>query len=243
MEKLGLPLGPRRKLLKAIAGLSAETTAVSTRAGSFPRSAEAERRQLTVLFCDLVGSTELSTRLDPEDLGEVIRRYQSNCAEVLGRWGGQIARFVGDGTLAFFGYPRAHEDDAERAVRAGLELVGAVSHGRTADDAPVAVRVSIATGLVMVGDLISDRVVQEYAIIGETPNLAARLQAVAGTGEVVIAPGTRRLVGGLFELAQLGAQHLKGFVIRAGLEGGGRSADRGAFRGAARDPAHSFDRP
>jgi class 3 adenylate cyclase/predicted ATPase len=178
---------------------------------SSPARAEAERRQLTVLFCDLVGSTELSARLDPEDMGQVIRAYQQCCAGVVKRWDGHIANYMGDGVLALFGYPQAHEDDAERAVRAGLEMTAAVGRLKT-DDAPLAARVGIATGQVVAGELFGDGAAQEQSVIGETPNLAARLQALAEPGTVIVAAGTRRLLGGLFELVDLGPTRLKGFA-------------------------------
>jgi predicted ATPase/class 3 adenylate cyclase len=167
---------------------------------------------LTVLFCDLVGSTELSARLDPEDLGQVIRSYQGCCAEVLRRWDGHVAKYMGDGVLAYFGFPQAHEDDAERAVRAGLDLAAAVGRLSVGDEMPLAARVGIATGLVMVGELTGEGVAQEEAAIGDTPNLAARLQALAEPGTVTISQATRRLVGGLFELVDLGPLRLKGFA-------------------------------
>jgi class 3 adenylate cyclase/predicted ATPase len=212
-------VGHRRKLLEAIAALSADpaaadsSAAASARAAgdSTPSKSEAERRQLTVLFCDLVGSTELSARLDPEDLGQVIGAYQDCCAAVVKRWGGHIARYLGDGVLAYFGYPVAHEDDAERAVHAGLELVAAVSRLKTDDGASLAARVGIATGLVVVGDLLGEATDRD-AVVGETPNLAARLQALADPGTVVIAASTRRLLGGLFALTDLGPLRLKGFA-------------------------------
>ena len=170
----------------------------------------AERRQVTVMFSDLVGSTALSARMDPEDLREVISAYQKCVAETVGRFGGFIAKYMGDGVLVYFGYPQAHEDDAERAVRAGLELVAAVSGLKT--HAPLQTRVGIATGLVVVGDLIGSGASQEQAIVGETPNLAARLQGIAEPNSVVIAESTRKLVGNLFELEDLGAQDLKGIA-------------------------------
>ena len=145
------------------------------------------------MFSDLVGSTGLSARMDPEDLREVISAYQKCVAETVGRLGGFIAKFMGDGVLVYFGYPHAHEDDAERAVRAGLKLVAAVSDLKT--HAPLQTRVGIATGLVVVGDLIGSGASQEQAIVGETPNLAARLQGVAEPNAVVIAESTRKLVG------------------------------------------------
>jgi class 3 adenylate cyclase len=162
------------------------------------------------MFSDLVGSTALSGRMDPEDLREVISAYQECVAETVGRLGGFIAKFMGDGVLVYFGYPHAHEDDAERAVRAGLKLVAAVTDLKT--HAPLRTRVGIATGLVVVGDLIGSGASQEQAIVGETPNLAARLQGIAEPNSVVIAESTRKLVGNLFELEDLGAQDLKGIA-------------------------------
>ena len=162
------------------------------------------------MFSDLVGSTALSARMDPEDLREVISAYQKCVAETVQRFGGFVAKFMGDGVLVYFGYPQAHEDDAERAVRAGLELVAAVSGLKT--HAPLQTRVGIATGLVVVGDLIGSGASQEQAIVGETPNLAARLQGIAEPNSVVIAESTRKLLGNLFELQDLGAQDLKGIV-------------------------------
>jgi class 3 adenylate cyclase len=160
------------------------------------------------MFCDLVGSTALSTRMDPEDLREVISAYQTCVAETVGRLGGFVAKYMGDGVLVYFGYPQAHEDDAERAVRAGLELVAAVGGLKT--HAALQSRVGIATGQVVVGDLIGSGEAQERGIVGETPNLAARLQGVAEPNAVVIAESTRRLLGNLFELEDLGAKNLKG---------------------------------
>jgi len=208
LKDLGVAsLGHRKKLLEAISALedSAETLAPAG-------GREAERRQLTVMFCDLVGSTELAARLDPEDLGQVIRTYQGCCAELVARWGGHVAKYMGDGVLAYFGWPQAHEDEAERAVRAGLALTSAVGQLSTPGGEPLAARVGIATGLVMVGELIGEGAAQEQAVVGETPNLAARLQALAAPGSVVISQATRRLIGGLFELADLGPQRLKGFA-------------------------------
>jgi class 3 adenylate cyclase len=160
------------------------------------------------MFSDLVGSTALSARIDPEDLREVISAYQKAVADSVQRFGGFVAKYMGDGVLMYFGYPQAHEDDAERAVRAGLELVSAVGALKT--HAPLQTRVGIATGLVVVGDLIGAGSSQEQAIVGETPNLAARLQGVAEPNRVVIAESTRKLVGNLFELEDLGARNLKG---------------------------------
>jgi class 3 adenylate cyclase len=191
--------------------------APSRKAGSLapasdPASLEtAERRQLTVMFCDLVGSTALSARLDPEDLRGIIGAYHRCSTELVERNGGFVAKYMGDGVLAYFGYPQAHEHDAERAVRAALNLVEAVPK-LIAAVVPLQVRVGIATGLVVVGDLIGAGAAQEQAVVGETPNLAARLQALAEPGAVVIASTTRRLIGGLFEYRNLGAMTLKGFA-------------------------------
>ena len=215
LEKLGILLGHRRKLLRAIAGIDATAQTASSAVGATvavdvsPRDT-AERRQVTVMFSDLVGSTALSARMDPEDLREVISAYQRCVAETVQRFGGFVAKYMGDGVLIYFGYPEAHEDDAERAVRAGLELVAAVGGLKT--HAPLQTRVGIATGLVVVGDLIGSGASQEQAIVGETPNLAARLQGVAEPNTVVIAESTRKLVGNLFELQDLGAQELKGIA-------------------------------
>ena len=175
----------------------------------------AERRQVTVMFSDLVGSTALSARMDPEDLREVISAYQKCVAETVGHFGGFVAKYMGDGVLVYFGYPQAHEDDAERAVRAGLELIQAV--GGLKSSVPLQTRVGIATGLVVVGDLIGSGEAQERGIVGETPNLAARLQSAAEPNTVAIAESTRKLVGNLFELEDLGAKDLKGIAepIRA----------------------------
>src|SRR5215468_5056457 len=173
-------------------------------------AASAERRQVTVMFSDLVGSTALSARMDPEDLREVISAYQKRVAETVQRFGGFVAKYMGDGVLVYFGYPQAHEDDAERAVRAGLELMAAVGALKT--HAVLKTRVGIATGLVIVGDLIGSGEAQERGIVGETPNLAARLQGIAEPNTVVIAEATRRLLGNLFELRDLGARDLKGIA-------------------------------
>jgi class 3 adenylate cyclase len=207
-------IGHRRKLLDAIAalGASAPTAAVRAAVSDASAPAEAERRQLTVMFCDLVGSTALSARLDPEELREVIGAYHRCVAEAVRGFDGFVAKYMGDGVLVYFGFPRAHEDDAERAVRAGLDIVAAV--GRL--DAPairkLQVRIGIATGLVVVGDLVGEGASQEQAVVGVTPNLAARLQALAEPGFVVIAPATRRLLGDRFRLQALGRHEVKGLA-------------------------------
>jgi class 3 adenylate cyclase/tetratricopeptide (TPR) repeat protein len=214
LRDLGVTIvGHRRTLLDAIAALriGANAKAPPSEAPSTietARDTAAERRQVTVMFSDLVGSTALSARMDPEDLREVISAYQKCVAETVQRFGGFVAKYMGDGVLVYFGYPQAHEDDAERAVRGGLELVQAISDLKT--HVALQTRVGIATGLVVVGDLIGSGASQEQAIVGETPNLAARLQSVAEPNSVVVAESTRRLVGNLFELRDLGAQGLKG---------------------------------
>jgi class 3 adenylate cyclase/predicted ATPase len=189
---------------------------------------EPGRRQLTVLFADLVGSTALSERLDPEDLRAVINAYQSSCAAVVARYDGHIAKYMGDGVLAYFGYPRAHEEDPERAVRAGLDLVRSVRALRPRPGLELDVRVGIATGLVVVGDLIGEGVAREQAVVGNTPNLAARLQELAAPGEVMISAATRRLAGSLFECDDLEARQLKGFAgpVRMSRVRGVRAVDR-----------------
>lgn len=181
------------------------------RADPGPPPSSAERRQLTVLFCDLVGSTALASRLDPEDLRSVIAAYHHRVAEIVGGFDGFIAKYMGDGVLVYFGYPQAQEDDAERAVRAGLALAEVIGRLPTPGGL-LQVRIGIATGLVVVGDLIGTGPAQERTVVGETPNLAARLQALAEPGAVVIAASTHRLVGGLFEYEDLGAVKAKGFA-------------------------------
>jgi class 3 adenylate cyclase/predicted ATPase len=215
LEKIGVTsVGHRRKLLRAIANLkgvekSTPAVAIAVAPPARPRAADtAERRQVTVMFSDLVGSTALSARMDPEDLRELISAYRKCVAEAVRRFGGFVARYLGDGVLVYFGYPEAHEDDAERAVRAGLELIAAVIALKTS--ASLQTRVGIATGLVVVGDLTGSGEAQERGIVGETPNLAARLQGIAEPNTVVIAEATRRLLGNLFELKDLGARDLKG---------------------------------
>jgi class 3 adenylate cyclase len=212
LREIGISLGHRRQLLRAIAELpsGAKDTpkAAAATAASAASKDTAERRQVTVMFSDLVGSTALSSRMDPEDLREVISAYQKCVAETVQRFGGFVAKYMGDGVLVYFGYPQAHEDDAERAVRAGLEVIQAV--GTLKSSAPLQTRVGIATGLVVVGDLVGSGAAQEQAIVGETPNFAARLQASAEPNTVVIAESTRRLLGNLFDLQDLGGQELKG---------------------------------
>src|SRR5216684_1075490 len=203
--------GHRKKLLEAIAELAGAVLVSPQPALSDPKAQDsAERRHVTVMFSDLVGSTALSARMDPEDLREVISVYQKCVAETVRRFGGFVAKYLGDGVLVYFGYPQAHEDDAERAVRAGLELIAAVAELMTR--ASLQTRVGIATGLVVVGELVGSGEAQERGIVGETPNLAARLQEIAEPNMVVIAEATRKLLGNLFELKELGARDLKGIA-------------------------------
>ncbi len=199
-KDMGVPLGPRRKILAAISknADAVQVTPEPAARAEQKRQDTAERRQVTVMFSDLVGSTALSAHMDPEDLREVISAYQKGVAETVRRFGRFVAKYMGDGVLVYFGYPQAHEDDAERAVRAGLEAVAAVTALKS--PASLQTRVGIATGMVVVGDLIGSGEAQERGIVGETPNLAARLQALAEPNTVVIAEGTRKLLGNLFEL-------------------------------------------
>jgi class 3 adenylate cyclase len=214
LKDLGVGIvGHRRKLLDAIAALRAERDGPTPLSDTAPARDEAfkdaaERRQVTVMFSDLVGSTSLSARMDPEDLREIISAYQTCVADTVRRFGGFVAKYMGDGVLVYFGYPQAHEDDAERAVRAALEAIAAV--GALKFSVPLQTRVGIATGVVVVGDLIGSGEAQERGIVGETPNVAARLQSVAEPKAVVVAESTRRLLGDLFQLKDLGPQELKG---------------------------------
>ncbi len=214
LEKFGVSFGHRKRLLKAIASLGSTETAVKPAAPVALQTSTdaAERRQLTVMFCDLVGSTAMSARLDPEDMREIIGVHHRCCAALIEHNGGFVAKYMGDGVLAYFGYPQAHEHDAERAVQAGLAIVEAAPKLVTTAGSPLHVRVGIATGLVVVGDLIGSGEAQERGVVGDTPNLAARLQSIADPDMVVIAEGTRRLLGNLFELLDLGARDLKGIA-------------------------------
>jgi class 3 adenylate cyclase/predicted ATPase len=215
LRELGVAsIGHRRRLLDAIArlvdGRSSPEALPAPSAAVV--SSEAERRQLTVMFCDLVGSTGLSARLDPEDLREVIAAYHRAVAGIVRGFDGFVAKYMGDGVLVYFGYPQAHEDDAERAIRAGLDLVDAVGR-MDVKSVKVRARVGIATGLVIVGDLIGEGSAQEQSVVGETPNLAARLQSLAEPNAVVIAANTRRLVGDLFEYRDLGIIEVRGIDV------------------------------
>jgi class 3 adenylate cyclase/ABC-type lipoprotein export system ATPase subunit len=224
LEALGVLLGHRKKLLRAIAQLSPSAEGMGP--GSIPLAVspeqqpvpperdQAERRQLTVVFCDLVGSTALSRRLDPEDLQDLIRRFLDACSQAIGRFNGYIAQYLGDGILVYFGYPHAHENDAERAVHSGLAILDAVKALNQDNPHPefsIAVRIGIATGHVIVGEFMGQDTAKERSVFGETPNLAARLQAIAKPNQLVIDPVTKRLVGNEFEFVDLGAFSLKGF--------------------------------
>ena len=216
LEKLGMRLGDRKRLIKAIRAKAADALPLSHTNGSGKLSSDysvavgAERRHLTVMICDLVGSTALATRLDPEDMASVIDAYQAACARITLAFDGFLADFRGDGILVYFGYPRAHEDDAERTVRAALEIAAAVGRLKTPAAEPLAVRIGIATGLVVVGDRGGGRPLREHTVIGDTPSVAARIQALAEPGTVVIAASTRRLLGDLFRLRDLGLHKVKG---------------------------------
>ena len=204
LEKLGIPLGDRKRMLKALA--STPRTSICAEACA----SKAERRHLTVLFCDLVGSTGIAGELDPEDLSTVVRSFEDACARVIKHFAGVIGRFMGDGLLVYFGYPQAHEDDAERAVRAGLGIVSKVSQILLPSGEPLQVRVGIATGLVVIGEIIGEGPAQEQAVFGETPNLAAHLQQLAAPNSVLVAASTHRLLGNAFVCADLGRVELKG---------------------------------
>src|SRR5215468_2220353 len=203
LKDLGVLLGHRRRILRAIAQFDGIAPTPIETAAEPVRRDEGERRHLTVMICDLVGSTALSARLDPEDMRVVIDAYHAACARITRTYDGFLAEFRGDGILAYFGYPIAHEDDAERTVRAGLEIIAAVARLETR-----AVRIGIATGVVVVGE----GALREHAVVGETPNLAARLQALAEPGTIVVAASTRRLLGDLFHLRDLGRHEFKGIA-------------------------------
>ena len=210
LKDLGVLLGHRRKILRTIAELDGVAPAAIEARTESLLHVGAERRHLTVMICDLVGSTALSVRLDPEDMNAVMDAYHAACARIMLTYGGVIGDFRGDGILAYFGYPRAHEDDAERTVRAGLDIAAAVARLETRAAEPLAVRIGIATGLVMVGDVNGESTLRKHALVGETPNLAARLQGLAEPGTIVVAASTRRLLGRLFRLRDLGFHEFKG---------------------------------
>lgn len=259
LKEMGLPLGPRVKLRKGIAAFAegvAEEAAVATQGsraearlrgipggkseGDAPHAATeaatpagAERRQLTVMFVDMVGSTRLSAELDPEDLRQLLLDYQSAVGEAVSKFDGHIARYFGDGVLCYFGWPRAHEKSAEEAVRAGLAVTDAVAGVQTAAKEPFAARVGIATGLVVVGDIIGEGASEEEAVVGETPNLAARLQGLAEPGQVVVSDTTRRLVAGAFTVGSLGSVELKGLGEVEAFAVTGEESDASQFQALA----------
>src|SRR5262249_48363206 len=218
LEKLGMTLGDRKRFIRAIKAMRGGSPPASI-TGEVDQSpskhlpmAAGERRHLTVMICDLVGSTALSARLDPEDMGAVIDAFQAACARITLAFDGFLADFRGDGILAYFGYPRAHEDDAERTVRAALDIVAAVARLKTPAEEPLSVRIGIATGLVVVGDLGGAGALREQTVVGDTPSLAARLQALAEPGKVVVSNSTRRLIGDRFHLRDLGLHKAKGIT-------------------------------
>jgi class 3 adenylate cyclase/predicted ATPase len=215
LKELGLPIGPRRKVMAAVIALSeAGSRADVARSAHTRLRGEAERRQLTIMFVDLVGSTALSQQSDPEEMRDLIAAYQSAVSREIRRFDGHVAKLMGDGVLAYFGWPRAHEDDAERAIRAGLAAISAIVGLKTVRGEPLAARVGIATGLVVVGDLIGEGAAQEELVVGDAPNLAARLQAFAEPNTVVVSGSAQKLVDGLFETADLGHVKLNGFATR-----------------------------
>jgi class 3 adenylate cyclase/tetratricopeptide (TPR) repeat protein/ABC-type transport system involved in cytochrome c biogenesis ATPase subunit len=219
LEKLGIPVGDRKRLIKAIRARLADSPDSVTTGGARgdtqseqPRAVAAERRHLTVMICDLVDSTALSTRLDPEEMSRVIDAYHAACVRIVQAYDGFLGDFRGDGIVTYFGYPRAHEDDAERTVRAALDTIAAVAALETPAAEPLAVRIGIATGVVVVGDLGAEGALWKNALIGETPNLAASLQALAEPGTIVVSASTRRLLGDLFRLRGLGSHQVKGIA-------------------------------
>ena len=220
LKDLGVLLGHRRKILRAIAELDGDAPAPIETVTEPALRDEAERRHLTVMICDLVGSTALSGRLDPEDMRAVMDAYHAACARITRTYDGFLAQFRGDGILAYFGYPLAHEDDAERTVRAGLDIIAAVGRLETRAAEPLAVRIGIATGVVVIGDLSREGALREHAVVGETPNLAARVQALAEPGTIVVAASTRRLLGDLFHLRELGRHEVKGIAEPIAAWGG-----------------------
>ncbi len=257
LEKLGLSLGHRRKLLKALAAAqpsSGESRRATEASPETIATQEAERRQVTVLFSDLVGSTALANALDPEDMSALIRRYQDACAGAIARFDGFIAKFMGDGVLAYFGYPQAQENAAERSVYAALAIIESLRQLKCPDGQRLATRIGIATGIVVVGDIIGSGVAREHSIVGETPNLAARLQTLAEPNSVVVSESTHHLLGRQFDYQSLGERGLKGFanpvqvwrVLReaavASRFAAGRAARAGPFIGRIQEIGLLLDR-
>ena len=216
LKDLGLPLGPRKKLLRAIEQLcgqpdEGEEHPASTEVDPAAHPGDAERRHLTVMFCDLVGSTELATTLDPEDMHALLSAFQETCGRIASEHGGHVAKLLGDGLLIYFGYPKAHEDDGEQAVRSALEIVEAVQQIETPDQRRLQSRVGIASGVVVIGEILSGGGSDLAAVSGSVPHLAARLESAAAPNSVLIAQSTRQLIGRLFNLEQEQALDLKGF--------------------------------
>jgi len=244
LRELSVSFGHRKRLLRAIATLRSDSAGAAESAVTAPATLQpalppsGERRLITVLFCDMVGSTAMTAAGDPEDMFELIRAYHAACSEVIERFGGYVARMVGDGVLAYFGYPRAMEGEAERAVRAALALREAVAGLNRRGGPRLAIRIGIDTGLVVIGDLIARGNAEEDAAIGDTPNLAARLQGTAEPGQIVISQNTRRLIGSLFELTDGGVHELKGFtrpVRRFTVEAEAEAVSRFAARRGGSD--------
>jgi class 3 adenylate cyclase len=216
LKEIGLTLGQRRRLQKALReqGARSEASGENTSPGTPSTIADtgAEHRHVSVMFVDLVGSTELATRIDPEDMAAVISRFQDAVSGAIGRYGGHIAKFMGDGVLAYFGWPRVREDEVEMALRAGLHALEAIAKLTVPDGTSLAARAGIASGWVVVGDLIGDHEARERTIVGETPNLAARLQSAAEPGDLVVSEATRRLAGDQFRYETLARLELKGYA-------------------------------
>jgi class 3 adenylate cyclase/predicted ATPase/energy-coupling factor transporter ATP-binding protein EcfA2 len=215
-DRLGISLGHRRILLRAAEEYRHPAAERLDRLRGFVRSTDvrAERRHLTVLFCDVAGSTKLAARLDPEDLADVLSDFQSRCSDAVRQYDGHVARFMGDGVLAYFGFPLAHEDDAERAVNTAIRILASVSGSRLAQEHGIKVRIGIASGLVIVGDLIGEGPALEFTLVGEAPNLAARLQQLARPNQILVSSGTRRLLGSRFVLKEAGERAVKGIGRR-----------------------------
>jgi len=253
LEKLGFSLGHRRKLLRALAALKPASSQPEAPPPA-PETQEAERRQVTVLFSDLVGSTALANEIDPEDMSALIKRYQDVCAGAIARFDGFIAKFMGDGVLAYFGYPQAQEDAAERSVYAALAIIDSLTQLKGPEGRPLAARVGIATGVVVIGDIIGSGVAREHSIAGETPNLAARLQALAEPNSILVSQSTHHLLGRQFDYQSLGERSLKGFanpvqvwhVLReaavASRFAAGRAARAGPFIGRVQEIGLLLDR-
>ena len=240
LKELGVLLGHRRKMLRAIAELDVTTSIAPAPPATKPErepSDEPERRHLTVMFCDLVGSNALATRLDPEVMSRAVESYRTAIGAVTGRYRGIIAQYMRNGVLAYFGYPVAHEDSAVLAVRAGLEIVDAVTSLRADVSTALQARVGIATGTVVMNELLVNEIPAEKAIVGETPNLAAGLQTLAEPGTVLICPSTRQLSGGYFNYRELGQLSLKGFAQDICLAGVGNERSREPLRSNARQQA------